>query len=58
MGFSRVSGRDDGLNQGRKPLVFPDQEFIVVDERVITTAQVLLQKYELSPATQYIWLRR
>ena len=46
---SRVLGRDDGIRQGRKLLGFPNLEFIDVDEGTLTTAQMLLDKYKLSP---------
>jgi len=46
---SRVLGRDDGIRQGGKLLGFPNLEFINVDEGILTLAQMLLDKYKLSP---------
>ena len=45
----KVLGRDDGINQGKKLLGFPNLEFINVDEGILTLAQNLLNKYKLSP---------
>jgi hypothetical protein len=41
--------RDDGINEGKKLLGFPNLEFINVDEGILTLAQNLLNKYKLSP---------
>jgi len=46
---SKVLGRKDGIRQGRKLLGFPNLEFINVDEGILTLAQMLLDKYKLSP---------
>ena len=46
---SRVLSRDDGVNQGRKLLGFPNLEFIDVDQRTLSTAQALMDKYRLKP---------
>lgn len=46
---SRTLGRHDGISQGRKLLGFPNLEFINVDEGVLTHAQMLINKYKLSP---------
>lgn len=46
---SRTMGRDDGINQGKKLLGFPNLEFINVDEGTLALAQMLLDKYKLSP---------
>jgi len=46
---SRTLGRDDGTNQGRKLLGFPNLEFIDIDKRALSTAQMLLDKYQLKP---------
>jgi hypothetical protein len=46
---NRALSRNDGISQGRKLLGFPNLEFIDVDERVVTTAQMLLDKYKLTP---------
>ncbi|MEM3550579.1 MAG: type II toxin-antitoxin system VapC family toxin [Candidatus Bathyarchaeia archaeon] len=46
---SKVLGRDDGINQGRKLLGFPNLKFITVDESILTQAQALIDKYKLSP---------
>ena len=45
----KLLSRDDGINQGKKLLVFPNLEFINVDEGILTLAQNLLNKYKLSP---------
>ena len=45
----KLLGRDDGINQGKKLLGFPNLEFINVDEGILTLAQNLLNKYKLSP---------
>ena len=47
--ISRTLGRDDGTNQGRKLLGFPNLEFIDIDKRALSTAQMLLDKYQLKP---------
>jgi predicted nucleic acid-binding protein len=46
---SKLLSRDDGINQGKKLLGFPNLEFIDVDEGILTLAQNLLNKYKLSP---------
>ena len=46
---SRVLGRHDGTNQGKKLLGFPNLEFINVDEGILTQAQTLIDKYKLNP---------
>jgi len=46
---SKVLSRDDGIRQGKKLLGFPNLEFIDVDEGTLTVAQMLLDKYKLSP---------
>lgn len=46
---SRVLGRSDGTKQGRKLLGFPNLEFIDVDKRNLSMAQMLLDKYKLNP---------
>jgi hypothetical protein len=45
----KLLGRNDGINQGKKLLGFPNLEFINVDEGILTLAQNLLNKYKLSP---------
>jgi hypothetical protein len=45
----RALGRDDGTSQGRKLLGFPNLEFIDVDKRTLSSAQMLLDKYQLKP---------
>lgn len=45
----KLLSRDDGINQGKKLLGFPNLEFINVDEGILTLAQNLLNKYKLSP---------
>lgn len=46
---SRTMGRDDGADQGKKLLGFPNLEFIDVDKRVLSSAQSLLDKYKIRP---------
>lgn len=46
---SKVLSRNDGIRQGKKLLGFPNLEFINVDEVTLTQAQMLLDKYKLSP---------
>ncbi len=46
---SKLLNRNDGINQGKKLLGFPNLEFIDVDEGILTLAQNLLNKYKLSP---------
>jgi predicted nucleic acid-binding protein len=46
---SRVMDRNDGIAQGRKLLGFPNLKFINADESVLTQAQTLIDKYNLSP---------
>jgi predicted nucleic acid-binding protein len=46
---SRVMDRNDGIAQGRKLLGFPNLKFINADESVLTQAQMLIDKYKLSP---------
>jgi predicted nucleic acid-binding protein len=45
----RTLGREDGVNQGKKLLGFPNLEFIDADMRVLSAAQILLDKYKISP---------
>jgi predicted nucleic acid-binding protein len=47
--ITRVMGRSEGINQGRKLLGFPNLQFVPTDESVIARAQRLLDKYKLSP---------
>lgn len=47
--ISKTMGRNEGINQGRKLLGFPNLEFVSVDENVLIHAQRLLDKYKLSP---------
>jgi predicted nucleic acid-binding protein len=46
---SRVLSRDDGIRQGKKLRGFLNLKFIIVDEGTLTVAQMLLDKYKLSP---------
>ena len=46
---SKLLSRNDGINQGKKLLGFPNLEFIDVDEGILTVALNLLNKYKLSP---------
>jgi len=46
---SRTLSRDDGTNQGKKLLGFPNLEFIDIDKRTLSTAQMLLDKYQIKP---------
>jgi predicted nucleic acid-binding protein len=47
--ISKTMGRNEGINQGRKLLGFPNLEFISADENVLTLAQRLVDKYKLNP---------
>jgi len=46
---SKLLSRNDGINQGKKLLGFPNLEFIDVNEGILTVALNLLNKYKLSP---------
>ena len=46
---SRVLGKRDGINQGKKLMGFPNLRFIEVNIMVLSTAQALLEKYNLKP---------
>jgi len=46
---SKLLSRNDGINQGKKLLGFPNLEFIDVNESILTVALNLLNKYKLSP---------
>ncbi len=45
----RTLGREDGVNQGKKLLGFPNLELVDVDKRVLSFAQTLLDRYRLAP---------
>jgi len=45
----RTLGREDGVNQGKKLLGFPNLEFIDVDKRVLGSAQMFMDKYKINP---------
>ncbi len=47
--ISKTMGRSEGINQGQKLLGFPNLEFISADTNVLSQAQVLIDKYNLSP---------
>lgn len=47
--IAKTLGREEGTSQGRKLLGFPNLEFIDVDKRTLSTAQMLLDKYNLRP---------
>ena len=47
--IGRTLSWDDGSNQGRKLLAFPNLEFLDVDRRTMSSAQMLLDKYKLKP---------
>jgi uncharacterized protein len=46
---TKTLGRADGIRQGQKLIGFPNLEFVNADESVITQAQTLMGKYNLSP---------
>ncbi len=46
---SKLLGRSGGIAQGQKLLGFPNLEFINVDEAIISQAQSLMDRYNLSP---------
>ncbi|MGA3059142.1 MAG: type II toxin-antitoxin system VapC family toxin [Candidatus Bathyarchaeia archaeon] len=47
--ISKTLSRDEGINQGQKLLGFPNLEFISADENILSQAQALIDKYNLSP---------
>jgi predicted nucleic acid-binding protein len=46
---SKTLGRSEGVNQGQKLLGFPNLEFISADANILSRAQALMGKYNLSP---------
>ena len=46
---SRVLGRSDGVEQGRKLIGFPNLHFIEIDLTILTQAQRLIERYNLKP---------
>lgn len=46
---SRTMNREDGADQGKKLLGFPNLEFIDVDEIILSSAQNLVEKYKIRP---------
>lgn len=46
---SKTLGRSEGINQGQKLLGFPNLEFISADGYILSQAQALMGKYNLSP---------
>lgn len=46
---SKQMGRNEGINQGQKLLGFPNLEFIGVDANVLSQAQALIDKHNLTP---------
>ena len=47
--IAKTLGREEGTSQGRKLLGFPNLEFIDIDKQTLSTAQMLLDKYNLRP---------
>jgi predicted nucleic acid-binding protein len=47
--ISKTMGRSEGINQGQKLIGFPNLEFIGADANVLSQAQSLIEKYNLSP---------
>jgi predicted nucleic acid-binding protein len=47
--ISKTLGRSEGINQGQKLLGFPNLEFISADANILSQAQALIDKYNLSP---------
>lgn len=47
--ISKSLGRSEAINQGQKLLGFPNLEFISADPNILSQAQALLDKYNLSP---------
>lgn len=45
----RLLSRSDAVKQGRKLLAFPRLSFVGIDEDIIVRAQVLIERYELTP---------
>jgi len=46
---TRVMNRNEGIQQGKKLLSFPNLRFITPNENVLAKAQRLLGKYKISP---------
>jgi predicted nucleic acid-binding protein len=47
--ISKTMGRNEGVNQGKKLLGFPNLKFIAADESVISHAQRLIEKQKINP---------
>lgn len=47
--ISKTMGRNEGINQGKKLLGFPNLKFIAADESVISQAQRLIEKQKINP---------
>jgi predicted nucleic acid-binding protein len=47
--ISKTLGKSEGISQGQKLLGFPNLEFIAADANILSQAQALLEKYNLSP---------
>jgi uncharacterized protein len=46
---NRTMGRNEGINQGKKLLGFPNLKFIAADEVVLSRAQRLIEKQKINP---------
>lgn len=46
---SKIMGRSEGINQGKKLLGFPNLKFIAADESVLSQAQRLIEKGKVNP---------
>ena len=46
---SKKMGRSEGINQGQKLLGFPNLEFVSADANILSQAQALIDKHNLTP---------
>jgi len=46
---SKVMGRTEGVNLGKKLLGFPNLKFIPTDSSIVSRAQKLMEKYKINP---------
>ena len=45
----KAMGRDEAISQGQKLLGFLNLQWVIVDENILSQAQALMNKYNLSP---------
>jgi len=46
---TKLLGAKDGMEQGRKFLIFPNLTFVQIDSKVVTMAQKMMENYGLKP---------